>query len=299
MQNIISKNVSLNNYTSYKTGGPAHFFAKPRSNVELKYALEYATSNNLKLEIIGGGSNLLISDNGFDGLVICTRSLNKYIINYGSSYSDADNGDNIILECGAGINLGVFIDFSIRNSLKGMENMSGIPGSLGGAVKMNAGAFGTEIKDVLLSADIMDYNGQIIKIENQDINFGYRLSPGLQNKIVLSGIFQFKKSIKDELVDIKNNILSRRAEKQPLHRPSCGSVFKRPVGNYAGTLIEQCGLKGYKIGGAMVSEKHGNFILNESNATSSDIKNLIDYIVNTVYSKTNIKLETEVKLIGF
>lgn len=301
MNNIIKENVLLSDYTSYKTGGPAKYFAEPKTNEELKFALNYAHTNNLKLEIIGGGSNLLISDEGFNGLIICTKKLNEYIINYENQFiKDSSLNDNsVILHCGAGINLGSFIDFAISKSYKGMENMSGIPGTLGGAVKMNAGAFGTEIKDVLLFAEVMDYKGVKHVVDNVNIQFGYRLSPGLVDKIVLGATFKFEISDEEELEKIKTDIISRRNEKQPLHRPSCGSVFKRPVGNYAGTLIEQCGLKGHRIGGAMVSEKHGNFILNEDNATSTDIKNLIDYIIKTVYSKTNVQLEPEVRMIGF
>lgn len=301
MNNIIKENVLLSDYTSYKTGGPAKYFAEPKTNEELKFALNYAHTNNLKLEIIGGGSNLLISDEGFNGLIICTKKLNEYIINYENQFikDSSLNNNSVILHCGAGINLGSFIDFAISKSYKGMENMSGIPGTLGGAVKMNAGAFGTEIKDVLLFAEVMDYKGVKHVVDNANIQFGYRLSPGLADKIVLGATFKFEISDEEELEKIKTDIISRRNEKQPLHRPSCGSVFKRPVGNYAGTLIEQCGLKGHRIGGAMVSEKHGNFILNEDNATSTDIKNLIDYIIKTVYSKTNVQLEPEVRMIGF
>ena len=180
-----------------------------------------------------------------------------------------------------------------------MESMAGIPGSTGGAVKMNAGAYNQEIKDTNIKAALMDKNGSIIIKTNEEIGYGYRLSPGTNGYIVLWAEFLYGRKESEELLDTRKEILAKRKEKQPLHKPSCGSVFKRPEGNYAGTLIEKCGLKGCRIGGAEVSEKHANFILNEDNASSSDIYNLILHIQKTVYDKTGIKLEPEVRMIGF
>lgn len=285
----IEKNVSLKEYTSYKTGGSAKYFAMCYNNDDLKQALDFAHSSDLDYEIIGGGSNLLVNDNGYNGLIICTAKLNRYIINYG----------NNILKCGAGINLADLVYYSCSQGLAGMESMAGIPGSVGGAVKMNAGAYNQEIKDTNIKAALMDKYGNIIIKSSEEIGYGYRLSPGTTGYIVLWAEFLYSRKNSEELLNIRKEILEKRKEKQPLHKPSCGSVFKRPEGNYAGTLIEQCGLKGYRTGGAAVSIKHANFILNEDNASSADIYNTILHIQKTVYEKTGIKLEPEVRMIGF
>lgn len=286
--NIIQENVSLKDYTSYKTGGLAKYFSKPVSTSELIWLIDYAKSNNIPYEIIGGGTNLLVSDNGYNGLIICTADLNRYIIK---------NGNTLI--CGAGISLAGLVLYAVNNGLEGMENMAGIPGTVGGAVKMNAGAYGTEIVNVIDTMLICDRSGNIKELSNNEAGFGYRQSKGIGNGIVLEGVFQLSFGKKDELFERRKEILEKRRMKQPLHKPSCGSVFKRPEGNYAGTLIESCGLKGYRVGGAVISEKHANFILNEENATSADIKEIIDYVIEKVREETGITLEPEVRMIGF
>ncbi len=286
----IKNNIYLKEYTSYKTGGKALYFADCKSSKDVASALNFASDNKLNYEVIGGGSNLLISDDGYNGLIICTKSLNQYIINKGSG----------IIKCGAGIVLADLVLYACNHGLSGMEAMAGIPGSTGGACKMNAGAFNQEIKDTLLTVTFMNKDGSITTLENQEVGFGYRKSEALKDKIVLSAEFLYKNDkTSEELLNIRKEILEKRKEKQPLHKPSCGSVFKRPEGNYAGTLIEKCGLKGYYIGGAMVSTKHANFILNENNATSSDIYNLIQHVINEVHKQTGITLEPEVRMIGF
>lgn len=285
----IEENILLKDYTSYKTGGPAKYFAACYSTDDVRQALQYAYDNKLDYEVIGGGSNLLVSDNGYNGLIISTAKLNRYIINYGSN----------IIKCGAGINLADLVYYACSHGLAGMEAMAGIPGTLGGAVKMNAGAYNQEIKDTNINAALMDKKGNIVIKSNEEIGYGYRLSPGTKGYIVLWAEFLYNKSEGSALLEKRKEILEKRKEKQPLHKPSCGSVFKRPAGNYAGTLIEKCGLKGYRIGGAEVSVKHGNFILNEDNATSEDIYNLIKYVQETVYNQTGYKLEPEVRMIGF
>lgn len=286
---VIENNIYLKDYTSYKTGGKALYFADCKSSQDVASALKFACDNKLKYEVIGGGSNLLISDDGYNGLIICTKNLNQYIINKGNGH----------VKCGAGIVLADLVLYACNHGLGGMEAMAGIPGSTGGACKMNAGAFNQEIKDTLLNVTYMDSDESIITIKNEEIGFAYRKSPALNGKIVLSAEFLYKMADVETLLNTRKEILERRKEKQPLHKPSCGSVFKRPEGNYAGTLIEKCGLKGYSIGGAMVSTKHANFILNENNATSSDIYNLIQHVINEVHKQTGITLEPEVRMIGF
>ncbi len=286
---IIERNVTLSSYTSYKTGGKALYFAKCYNSQDTAAALKFAVDNNMPYEIIGGGSNLLIHDDGYKGLIISTAELNRYIINKGSN----------IIKCGAGISLAELVYYTCQKGLAGMESMAGIPGSLGGAVRMNAGAYDQEIKDTCLSVTLMDTKGNMKTVSNKDIGFSYRKSKAVDNHIVLSAEFSYTKKTPEELLAKRKEILAKRREKQPLHKPSCGSVFKRPEGNYAGTLIEKCGLKGYRIGGAVVSEKHGNFILNENNATSADIYNLIQHVIQEVYNQTGITLEPEVRMIGF
>lgn len=286
--NIIRENVSLKDYTSYKTGGCAKYFSEPDSTNQLVWLIDYAKTNNIPYEIIGGGTNLLVSDNGYNGLIICTAHMNRYIIKNGN-----------VLVCGAGISLAELVLYAVNNGLAGMENMAGIPGTVGGAVKMNAGAYGTEIVNVINSMLICDRLGNIRELSNEEAGFGYRQSKGIGDGIVLEGIFHLSSGNREELFEKRKEILEKRRAKQPLHKPSCGSVFKRPEGNYAGTLIESCGLKGYRAGGAVVSEKHANFILNDNNATSSDIKQIIDYVIETVKEKTGIVLEPEVRMIGF
>ncbi len=288
MIDLIKKNISLKNKCYYKTGGIASFYAEPRSSIELDFAINFAKNNNLDYKIIGAGANLLISDNGYKGLIISMREFAKYI-----SYEK----DNIIT-CGAGVLLSDLVNFAVSKGLKGLENLVGIPGSVGGAVIMNAGAFGTEIKDVVNNIYTIDNNGNSRIISNIEANFSYRKSTGLNNLIVKEAEFYLQKGDIKDLEIIRNDILKRRREKQPLDKPSCGSVFKRPNIGYAGKYIEDCNLKGFRIGGAKISEKHANFILNYDNATSSDIKKVIDKVKSDVKEKFNVELETEVQFIG-
>lgn len=288
MINLIKENEPLHNKCYYKTGGNALYYAEPRCSVELNYALNFAKNNNINYEIIGGGANLLISDNGYNGLIISMTNFAKYI-----SLSNKN-----IISCGAGVSLSDLVDFAIDKGLKGIENLSGIPGSVGGAVKMNAGAFGVEMKNVVTYISTLDFQGNNKLLSNKEAKFSYRKSEGLNNLIIKDITLSLNHGNKDDLIKAKEEILKKRREKQPLEKPSCGSVFKRPKVGFVGKYIEDCGLKGYQIGGAKVSEKHANFILNYNNATSKDIKKLIDHIITSVKSKFNVDLEPEVRFIG-
>jgi len=278
----ISKNEPLSKHTSYLTGGDAKLFLEPYTTQDLKNALQYI--ENEKFFILGSGSNVLFSDNFFDGVVISLKNFNRY------AFIESN-----MLVSGAGCLLDDIVRFSIYNNLSGMENLSGIPGSIGGAVFMNAGAFNTEIKDIIDYVKVIDISGEVSVLKKNDINFTYRRS-GLDNKIVIEAGFLLKKG-----ADLcrSEDILSKRESKQPLEYPSCGSVFKRPPGNFAGTLIESCGLKGYRVGNAKVSEKHANFIVNLGGATSTDIYKIIQHVKDKVYKETGIILEEEVKLVNF
>jgi UDP-N-acetylmuramate dehydrogenase len=241
-------------------------------------------------EVIGYGANILVSDNGYDGLIICLRDFEKTCLR---------SGNHLLI--GAGVLLNDAILYAAEQGLAGMEALSGIPGTVGGAVKMNAGAYGTEMKDIVTRINVLTLeDGTLMErvYTNDEALFDYRKADGLLGKLVLGVDITLTPGDKDTILAKRKEILKQRTEKQPLNYPSCGSVFKRPTGNFAGTLIEQCGLKGYTIGGAQVSEKHANFIVNLGDATSSDIYNLITHVKKTVFIKTKVMLEEEVKFIG-
>lgn len=284
----ILENVSLSGHCNYKTGGPAKYFSAPKNNEELACTLSWAKEKGVKKEIIGGGANLLISDKGYDGLIISTAFLHRFICREGEMVS-----------CGAGLKLVELVVYCIGEGLSGLENLAGIPGCVGGAIRMNAGAFGTEIKDSVVNISLMDEEGQKTTVSSNEALFGYRKSDGLAGFIITGGEFALKKGDALELDKVKSDILARRKEKQPLEKPSCGSVFKRPVNGFAGAYIEACGLKGLKKGDAMISDKHANFILNMGQATSADIKWLIDKVIETVLKEKGVILDAEVKFIGF
>ncbi|MBZ4644237.1 UDP-N-acetylmuramate dehydrogenase [Deferribacterales bacterium Es71-Z0220] len=278
----IIKNEPLSKHTSYMTGGSAKLFLEPYTTQDLRESLIYL--KNEKFFILGKGSNVLFSDNFFDGVVLSLKNLNRYALIDGS-----------MLVSGAGCLLDDIVKFSISNNLGGIEDLSGIPGSVGGAVFMNAGAFDTEIKDVVDYVKTIDMSGKVTLLKKNEINFTYR-SSGLDKKIVVEAGFFLRKGAN---MYRREEILSKRWSKQPIDYPSCGSVFKRPKGNFAGTLIEGCGLKGYRVGNAKVSEKHANFIINLGGATSLDIYNIIQHVKDKVYNETGIMLEEEVKLVNF
>lgn len=288
--NLITEYESLHNYCSYRTGGRAKYFSMPQTAQELIDVITWANAMKVPHEVIGYGTNILVSDKGYDGAVICMRDFEKWCV----------RKDNNII-AGAGAQLYDMVRYAGDEALGGVENLAGIPGSVGGAVRMNAGAFDTEIKDVITRINVLAYgqNGletQVVK--TADAGFGYRKADGLVEKIVLAAEFTLTPSDCGALNIARKEILVRRAAKQPLNMPSCGSVFKRPAEGYAGELIEKSGLKGFSIGGAQVSEKHANFIVNTGNATSADIYKLIQLVKAAVYKNTGVLLEEEVRYIG-
>ncbi|QAR34256.1 UDP-N-acetylmuramate dehydrogenase [Geovibrio thiophilus] len=284
----IRENVSLKNYTSYRTGGTARFFAEPSTTEELVECLAWAEKNSIEHFIMGGGCNLLISDQILDHTVIVLSNLNRHILRKHKK-----------IYAGAGVLLDSMIVYTIRSYMTGAENMSGIPGTLGGALAMNAGAFGTEIGMLTDEIELLSADGSVFTVKGADAGFSYRKTLAVEGNIVLGGTFLFEEGDRAESERIRKEILRKRALKQPLEYPSCGSVFKRPEGHYAGELIERCGLKGKRIGGAMVSVKHANFIVNAGGATGSDIKNLIEEVKLIVLKETGVQLEEEVKYLGF
>jgi UDP-N-acetylmuramate dehydrogenase len=284
------KNISLKDKSTFRIGGKALYYAEPQSQSDIITAIDFAQQKQLPIFVLGKGSNVLISDSGWPGLVI----------NLSSSFCKITwNNDCVQAESGALLN--TLINQVIDNSFSGMEELAGIPGTVGGAVIMNAGAFNTTLSDTLQSVCFYDcLQNQIVECNAADMELGYRTSR-LKGKdaIVLSALFNFSKRCpKETLLSIRQEILQKRKLKQPLEYPNCGSVFKRPPGGFAGTLIEKCGLKGFRVGDVEVSTKHANFIVNRGEGTAADVRKLIKYIQVAVFDSFGIILEPEVIFIG-
>ncbi|MBQ7542846.1 MAG: UDP-N-acetylmuramate dehydrogenase [Clostridia bacterium] len=277
----------LSAYTSFRIGGPAELILFPQSAQMLRQIMSFCAETQTVPFVLGKGSNLLIDDRGLSGVTICTERMQNCEL----------LSENEIL-CEAGLPLSKLCLFAQSHGLAGLEFAYGIPGSVGGAVYMNAGAYGGEIRDVLSCVTSADRLGRQHVHTRDDLELGYRTSVFQTNgEIVLSGIFQLDKGDPDQIRVRMDEILQRRKDKQPLNYPSAGSVFKRPQGYFAGALIEQCGLKGFSVGGAQVSEKHAGFIVNRGGASSSDVLRLIEIIRETVEKETGVVLEPEIRRI--
>ncbi len=280
-------NVPMSNYTSFKIGGPADVLIEANNSEDIAKAVNLCRGLGVNAVVIGKGSNLLVSDDGITGAVIVC-----------SSKSSALVVDNVIV-AEAGTSLMALCIEAKKHSLSGLEFAYGIPASVGGAVYMNAGAYGGSISDVLISVDCLMPNGEIKTIHKDEFDYGYRKSCFMNNgAIILKAKFELSHKCADEIDAAMSDLITRRRAKQPLEYPSAGSVFKRPEGYFAGALIEQCGLKGYRIGGAEVSSKHAGFIVNRGGATCNDVMKLVEYIKATVLDKFGVELETEIKKIG-
>ena len=281
------ENEPMSRHTTFRTGGPADLLVMPSSVQELSETLCAFRRQGIKPTVIGNGSNLLVSDKGIRGAVI----------KIGEDLSDMTVCGETVT-CGAGAHLNRLCVFAAENGLSGAECLYGIPGTVGGAVYMNAGAYGSEIKDILKSVTYMDPDGVICELAGTE-GYGYRFSPftGTDN-IIAGASFGFVHGDKEAVTAKMTEIKERRAEKQPLNFPSAGSTFKRPEGYFAGVLIEQSGLKGRSVGGACVSEKHAGFIVNKGGATTGDILELISIVQKQVYADHGVILETEVKFVG-
>ena len=281
-------NAPMKEHTSFKTGGNADILINPKDNEAVKAVLTFAKENNTPLTVVGNLSNMLVSDNGIRGIVLKTAG----------GLNDISLSDNVIT-AGAGVSLARLCIFALDNSLSGLEFAYGIPGTVGGAVYMNAGAYGGEIKDVLKSVKHITPELSTEQKPADELSLSYRHSFYSDNDgyFIIDAQFELKKDDPKLIKERMDDFLSRRKSKQPLEYPSAGSTFKRPEGYFAGKLIEDCGLKGYRIGGAMVSKKHAGFVINYDNASTEDILNLITYIQKTVKEKTGVTLETEVKIL--
>jgi UDP-N-acetylmuramate dehydrogenase len=289
--NIIPE-VSLRKLTTWKVGGFAEWYLEPKTIAEAQIGMSWAKKCGFPITIIGAGSNLLISDKGLPGLVICTRHLH-----YAENQFDSETG---VLTVDAGKMVGNIAWLAARRGWSGLEWAAGIPGTVGGAVVMNAGAHTHSTEEILVSTEVLNADGSIEVLTNKDLNYSYRTS-NLQGdaRLVISATFQLKEAGSPE--EIKSRTfrdLEKRHSKQPYDRPSCGSVFRNPEPLYAAALIEGLGLKGYRIGDAEVSTLHSNFIINRKEATASDIHELIYYVQSQVQQHHGIELEPEVKMLG-
>ena len=285
-ENIII-DAEMKNYVHFRVGGPADILLIPESKEQVIKTIEICRENNIPFYVIGNGSNLLVKDGGIKGVVIKLKELKNIEVK-----------DNIIeAECGA--MLKDVSNAALKNSLTGLEFACGIPGTIGGAVFMNAGAYNGEISNVIESADIINEKSEVITLSKEELELGYRSSIVMKkNYIVLSAKFKLENGDKKDIKEVVDDLTNKRESKQPLEYPSAGSTFKRPEGYFAGKLIQDAGLKGYSIGGAAVSEKHSGFVINKNNATATDILNLIHHIQEEVKKQFNVELHPEVRIIG-
>ena len=284
--NRIMLNEPMSKHTSFKIGGPADIFVIINNLDELEFILKEANKRKTPVTYIGNGTNLLVKDKGIRGITI---KLNFKDINV--------QGD--IIEAGSGVSIPVLAKTAYENSLSGLEFASGIPGTVGGAIKMNAGAYGGEFKDIVIETTVMDKDLKIHTISNREHNFSYRNSVFDSNDdIIISTKLQLSKKSKEEIKSKMEENIAARREKQPINMPNAGSVFKRKNNIIPAEVIDKCGLKGYNINGATVSVLHSGFIVNQKNATATDVLNLIKHIKKTVKEKYNEDLELEIKVIG-
>ena len=274
-------------YTTFRVGGPADVLVNIADTREIPIALRAAKHAGVPVTLISNGSNLLVRDGGIRGLVIVL----------GEPFSGLRvEGQQVWAQAGA--RLSAVAAAAQRAGLAGLEFASGIPGTLGGGCAMNAGAYGGELKDVLVWADVL-LDGEVRRLSRDEMEMGYRSTmPLRRGAIVLSACFELRQDDPEAIQERMRDLANRRREKQPLNLPSAGSTFKRPEGHFAGVLIEQCKLKGCRIGGAQVSEKHAGFIVNVGEATAADILNLIEHVQRVVRAQTGVHLETEVRVLG-
>ena len=282
------RDIPMSKYTTFRIGGNAAVMLTPTTDEQLASIIKKCKEENTKPFIIGNGSNMLISDNGLDTVVINMCRPDPKI--------ELVNGDTVV--CDAGATMSKVCNFALENGLTGLEFAFGIPGSAGGAAYMNAGAYGGEMKDVLVECRHIDCDGNFGSLKGDELGLAYRTSAYEHNGYIITTlVMKLSKGNKDEIRAKMQELLQRRKDKQPLEYPSAGSTFKRPEGFFAGALIEECGLKGYSVGGAQVSEKHAGFVINKGDASAKDVLDLIKYIQDKVFSEKGVMLEPEVRLI--
>lgn len=284
---VFSQNEPMNVHTSFHTGGCADVFIRPAGVDMLSKALKVCSDCGVKPFILGNGTNILVPDSG----------LRRPVIHIGEGFAGI-SVDGCIVHCGAGTSLKKLCKTAYDNALTGLEFANGIPGCAGGAAYMNAGAYGGEMKDVLISCSHIDFNGNAGSFCTAQLAMSHRRSVYTDSDYIITDIsVGLRNGSKTDIKEKMDDLMGRRRDKQPLEYPSAGSVFKRPEGYFAGALIEQCGLKGKSVGGAQVSEKHAGFIVNKGGATTKDVTDLIDFCRETVYKNTGVLLEPEIKII--
>lgn len=296
LEEIISKdrikqNEPMKKHTTFKIGGPADFFIKINTIEELKKIIKFAKKQNIPITVVGNGSNLLVTDKGIRGLVIKLDLKDIQIIE--------KNEQNLEIIVDSGVVIGTLAQRLLKEEITGFEELAGIPGTIGGATLMDAGAYGKEIKDIIEEVTTIDYNGNIKNFSNKESEFTYRNSKFSSGEyIILQTKLLLKKGNKNEIKQKMDEYSKSRKEKQPIEYPNAGSTFKRGDDFTTAKLIDEAGLKGYSIGGARISEKHAGFIINEENATAKDVLELVKYIQDKIYKKFGKKIELEVKILG-
>ena len=275
------------NHTSFRIGGPVEVMAFPKNKEELSQTLKQSALLDCKPAILGAGTNVLAPDEGLRGLVICLKDC----------LDGMERLDDTTIRVSAGVTMTRAAVFAANLGLSGLEFAHGIPGTVGGGVYMNAGAYGGEICQVCKSVDVMDFQGNIRTFTNEEMGFSYRHSI-LEERdgIVISAVFQLESKPEEEIRDKMKELMGKRSASQPLDKPSAGSAFKRPVGGYAAALIDPAGLKGYEVGGAAISSKHAGFAVNLGGATAADVQALLKQVSDIVYEKSGIRLEPEVRV---
>lgn len=276
-------------HTTFRVGGPAAYFVRPDEEKELGELIRLCRNEGVPYFLLGNGSNLLVGDGGYDGVILYMRDFSRCQRNEGSN----------TITAGAGVTLAAVGNLALKEGLDGFVFASRIPGSVGGSVAVNAGAYGYEMKDVLKWVRVMDREGRVMKLSVSDLRFGYRTSSiPRENYIVLEACFELKPGNREEIWAGMEELAAKRKSKQPLTYPSAGSVFKRPPGYYAGKLIQDAGLSGYRVGGAEVSRKHCGFVINRDHATASDIMMVCKDIKERVLAMSGVALEMEVRTLG-
>ena len=279
-------NEPMNKHTSFKIGGSADIYVKAKSIEDIKYIIGFVKTKEIPLTVIGNGSNLLVKDRGIRGI---TMQIDLQEVNV----------EDTMVTAGAGVKLGVLAAKILKNELTGFEFAAGIPGSIGGAVKMNAGAYGGEFKDIVQEVTAITRDGEIKKYTIEELDFSYRHSRfSTSDEIILSATLKLEKGNPEEIKSKMDELLTARKTKQPLELPSAGSTFKRGSDFYASKIIEEAGLKGCTVGGAQVSTKHSGFVVNVDNATAKDVLDLTDYMKKVVFEKFGKTLELEVEIVG-
>ncbi len=284
-----TENELMSEHTTFRIGGPADLFVVPTTVEGLAAVVSACNKEGIYCFILGNGSNVLVSDKGIRGVVVSTAACLNNIELIGA-YE---------IKCGAGVKLSRLSDFACENSITGAEFAWGIPGTVGGAIYMNAGAYDGEMKDILVSCEYLTSDGELHTMLADEMDLSYRHSAFSENGyVIVSATVRLKAGDKGEIRAKMDDFMHRRKSKQPLEFPSAGSTFKRPVGGFAAALIDECGLKGYSVGGAEVSEKHAGFVINKDGATCFDVMRLVEHIKKEVFLKKSINLECEIRVIG-